>query len=83
MTVRHLALVTTIALVATACGGEGEPIATGPAVTFATSSTAAPTSGPTTGPATTGPATTPVATEAPTTVPLGDPHSLPPTIFVD
>jgi glucose/arabinose dehydrogenase len=73
VTVRHLALVTTIALVATACGGEGEPIATGPAVTFATSSTAAPTSGPTTGPATTGPATTPVATEAPTTVPLGDP----------
>jgi glucose/arabinose dehydrogenase len=77
VTRRHLALVAAIALVAAACGSEGEPIATGPAVTFATSSTAAPTSGPTTGPVsapdTTGPATTPVATEAPTTVPLGDP----------
>jgi glucose/arabinose dehydrogenase len=77
VTVRHLALVTTIALVATACGGEGEPIATGPAVTFATSSTAAPTSAsttaPTTGPTSAPDTTAPAATDAPTTVPLGDP----------
>ena len=73
MTGRRLALVAATALVAAACGSEGEPIATGPAVTFATSSTAAATTGPTSAPDTTAPTATDAPTTAPTTVPLGDP----------
>jgi glucose/arabinose dehydrogenase len=73
VTGRRLALVAATALVAAACGSEGEPIATGPAVTFATSSTAAATTGPTSAPDTTAPTATDAPTTAPTTVPLGDP----------
>jgi glucose/arabinose dehydrogenase len=73
VTGRRLALAALLALVATACGSDGEPIATGPEVTFATASTVPLTAAPTTEPAATTPASTPVATEAPTTVPMGDP----------
>ncbi len=71
------ALAAAVALVAAGCGDDGrEPIATGPAVTFATSSTAAPSTAPETqptSPETQPSSTAPVATDTPTTVPLGDP----------
>jgi len=72
---RNLALLAAVVLVAAGCGDDGaDPIATGPAVTFATSSTAAPTTAPNTEPTVTQPTSTaPTATEAPTTAPLGDP----------